>query len=155
MPKLATKKPSKRYYTYKLLAGKYAQGAKLKPNGKKTDSEVYVAGTDKDTFTTSVDLFELFGPSARYKFRLVGTNDPDQAGTIPPAIVESPMDYEDDVIVEDEELEVDEEDVDDGLDDMSVPQLKKYANDQGVDIGQARRKPDIIEAIRDELTTTE
>lgn len=37
---------------------------------------------------------------------------------------------------------------DDGLDDIKVDDLKKLANEEKVDLGDAKNKPDIIKAIR-------
>lgn len=38
--------------------------------------------------------------------------------------------------------------LEDGLDEMTVSQLREMAAGQGIDLGDARRKADIIEAIR-------
>lgn len=40
------------------------------------------------------------------------------------------------------------EDEGDGLDTFTVPELKKYAVDQNIDLGEARTKPAILAAIR-------
>lgn len=43
---------------------------------------------------------------------------------------------------------VDEGDFDDGLDDQKVEDLKKIVEDEGVDLGSATKKADIVAAIR-------
>lgn len=44
--------------------------------------------------------------------------------------------------------EADAEEVDDGLDEHTVAELRKPADEDGVDLGHAKAKPDIIAAIR-------
>ena len=55
----------------------------------------------------------------------------------------------------DDEWEGGEEVESDGLDDMSVRELKTLAKDEGIDLGNASRKSDIVDVIREELADRE
>lgn len=124
-------------YTYKLLGGGHTQRGK---NGK---PETFKRG---DTFATTVDLHRLFGPAAPAKFLLISTNDPaltrQQASPAP-----APINYEE---------EVPDGPIDDGaFESMTVLELRNYAKEEGIDLGTAKKKAEVIAIIRDSLSESD
>ena len=54
-----------------------------------------------------------------------------------------------------EYLDSDGEENEDGLDSMKVPELRKIAEEEEIDLGDAKRKGDIVTAIRDARAAAE
>lgn len=131
-------------YKFKVLRGEHAQGSKVNPTTKKkTPSKIYTKG---QVFSSDKRLDEMFGPD---KFQLL--ND-----AAPVVVEDAPDDDEEEDGPEMPEVEMDEPEAQsDGLDDMSVAELRTYAEESGIDLGAARRKTDIIDVIREELATRE
>lgn len=122
-------------YRYKVLRGRHCQESTINPKtGKKTKNKVYNKG---DVVETHVKLDKKFGKA---KFELLGT-------------VERAKPVED--VEVDEEWEGGEEVESDGLDDMSVRELRSYAQEEEIDLGRASRKSDIVDVIREELASRE
>lgn len=126
-------------YRFELLRGIHAQGATVnRKTGKKTKDTVYRKG---DVFESNLRLDKLFGEA---KFKLLGQADE----------VKVP---EDQVQQDEDDFEGGEEEIveeDDGLELMSVAELRAYAKDQGIDLGRANRKSDIIDVIREETAAS-
>ena len=114
--------------TYRLKRGKHQQTV----NGKVV---VYSAldpagnprpgfGKDDEFVTSSVDLIGLFGPE---KFERVPDDQQPQAAPAPAPVVTDG----------------------DGLDGLTVAQLKTLAAEEEVDLGPAKRKAELVGAIRE------
>ena len=156
---------AKKYkYKYELMSGGHAQSGKINlDTGKKVGTKFFSKG---DVFETDTDLIKLFGVSAQAKFRLVATNDPTLQEQISAPVddtlseeeVEDEVEEEVDTSAEDpgpvigslDDEYVEEDDADDdGLDNMSLAELRKLASKEGIDLGNARKKKDVVNAIRD------
>lgn len=151
-----TKKRKRRFkFKFQLLAGQHTENATTNPKtGKKIPGRVYKRG---ESFETDIDLLKLFGPSAHTKFRQL--RGPRLEEVEPDLNLEEEQPQPEHWPPQPEE----EEDIDtplaqeneegDELAGMTLKQLRNYAKVMGVDLGSARRKNDVIEAIRDELGT--
>lgn len=117
-------------YKFKLLRGSHGLGgySTLKEGrNRRTHGTVYHKG---DTFETEVDLLKKFGPSSKAKFELLSTREPESESCEEP---------------EPEAVE------NDGLEDMSLKELRAYAREEGLDLEGARSKKDAVRALREGL----
>lgn len=117
-------------YAYKLLKGRHVVGTKnprlMKIKGPRREFK------QGDVIHTDVDLLRKFGESAKAKFM------PMQVAEAPPAEEPKQESFED--LGEYDEVEDDDQEPDDGLDDMTIKELRAYAKQHNVEIGAAHKK---------------
>ncbi len=137
-------------FTFRLMTGTHYQGSGINTRtGKKTESKRYRATrgdiTGEDIVVSDTRLDKQFGPQ---KFQMIEAISVGQPKPNPkPVVIDETVDAISD--------EFPEETEDDGLADLTVKELRSFAEEEGIDLGHAGKKTDIIEAIRDELVTQE
>ena len=125
---------------YRLLRGKHSHGKH--PDGSNI---TYVKG---DIFDSSVNLHKLIDHD-RTKFQLV-----DEHVILTKVKSKSVLKKEQDKEVElpqgsaEDDKVIDPTTADDGLDDLSIKELRAMATEDEIDLGEAKSKSDIINVIR-------
>ena len=121
------------------------------------DSVGFTVGEEIELKSTPARIYNELSIKAQCASRLdsIGA-DPEDAPETPaaeenpedapetPAAEENPEDAPETPAAEQEEPKQEEK----SLDDMTIPELKQYANDHGIDIGSERKKAVIIEVIK-------
>lgn len=135
---------SKKKYRYRLRAGRHTEGGYINDKGKHVSGPVYKKG---DVFETDTDFVKLFGRSANSKFEPVG-----QTAAV---MSEPPPEEEQEEFVPEVDDAAEEDEDSDGLEEMTVAALREHANNLGIDLGNAKKKADIVSEIREALAADE
>lgn len=118
---------------YRVLAG-------IHITGRGPERKVHTRG---DVVRSDSDLVKVFGPEKFERVGREGTYEPP-----PPSAQEEDPDQG----MEDDLPLPEDEGVADGLENMSVAELRAFAEGEEIDLGAVRLKADIVRVIRDSLT---